>query len=357
MRFMLNTFAWGCLLVLLVTGPTVLASTPEGEAVVPEGEAVVPETAVESEEEDTEDSGEQRPSMLDRHKNYVDTRVQRASQWADSFFDDPNYEAEAANSQIRIRPELYYRSKQHFSAKLRVRLRINLPSLGRRVSLVAGADEDDDLIEDSTDDSSQEGIVGLQFFMRESTRWNTSFTAGIKFNDVAGVFGPRVRYEDVIGNRGSWRFTQSLRWQTNNYWQINSRLDLNRVVSDRLFFRQTFDGRWRGERSDEEGYRTQISSFLTQSLGSQAGLQYEISTVFHTRPDTHVDKYTVAVRYRKRTKRPWLYYEIIPQISWDEEYDYDFNPGLRLRLEIFYGGKKSTEFWRREAEDSETFRW
>lgn len=353
MRLALNIFTWGCLSLLLAAGPTVFASTPEGDA-------AVPETAVESEEENTEGSEgseDPAPSLLDRHKDYVDTRVQRASQWADSFFDDPNYEAEAANSQIRIRPELYYRSKQNFSAKLRVRLRINLPSLGRRVSLVAGADEDDDIIEDSSDDSSQDGIVGLQFFMRESTRWNTSFTAGIKFNDVAGVFGPRVRYEGVVGNRGSYRITQSLRWQTNNYWQINTRLDLNRVVSDRLFFRQTFDGRWRGERSDEEGYRTQVSSFLTKSLGSQAGLQYEFSTVFHTRPDTHVHKYTVAVRYRKRTKRPWLYYEIIPQVSFDEKYDYDFNPGIRLRLEIFYGGKKSTEFWRREAEDTDYFRW
>lgn len=350
MQRLLNIFAGGCLFFLLTAGPTALASTPEGVE-------AVPDVTIEPEEEETDGSEEQRPSLLDRHKNYVDTRVQRASQWADGFFDDPNYEAEAANSQIRIRPELSYRSKQHFSAKLRVRLRINLPSLGNRVSLVAGADEDDDVIEDSADDSSRQGVVGLQFFMRETTRWNTSFTAGVKFNEVAGVIGPRVRYENVIGNRGSWRFTQSLRWQTNNYWQINSRLDLNRVVSEHLFFRQTFDGRWRGEKSEEEGYRTQVSSFLTQSLGPQKGLQYELSTVFHTRPDTHVDKYKVALRYRKQTKRQWLYYEIIPQITWDEKYDYDFNPGIRLRLEIFYGGNKSTEFWRRAAEDREHFRW
>ena len=51
-----------------------------------------------------------------------------------------------------------------------------------------------------------------------------------------------------------------------------------------------------------------------------SGLQYEFSTVFHTEPDTHVDEYVLAVRYRKRTKRDWLYYEIIPQVSFEDEF-------------------------------------
>jgi len=45
------------------------------------------------------------PTMIDRHKEAVDTQIQRASEWVDSFFTDPNYEAEAANTLVRIRPE------------------------------------------------------------------------------------------------------------------------------------------------------------------------------------------------------------------------------------------------------------
>ena len=39
-------------------------------------------------------------------------RTDRAAQWVDSFFSDPNYEAESAQTLLRIRPELYYRDKQ-----------------------------------------------------------------------------------------------------------------------------------------------------------------------------------------------------------------------------------------------------
>jgi hypothetical protein len=322
-----------------------------------ESEGAGTESSQDQDDSEVQEDAEEDPvSLLDRHKQFVDTQVQRASTWADAFFQDPNYEAEAAYSQIRLRPELYYRREQGLAGRFRFRARFNLPNLGRKVSLVAGADEDNEDI-DAADDARDDGAIGLQFFMKESSRWNTSVTAGIKFNEFAGFVGPRVRYEDVVGEKGSFRITQTLRWQTNNYWQINSRLDLNRVINNTFFFRQTFDGRWRGEKSQEEGYRTQISSFLTHRLSPMSGLQYELSTVFHTRPDTHVDKYVAAVRFRKQTSRDWLYYEIVPQVSFDYDYDYKFNPGIRLRLEIFYGGAAAKRFWKRESEDTDNFRW
>lgn len=315
------------------------------------------EQLADSEESATEsETGPEQKNWVDSHKDYVDTRIERASLWVDGFFNDPNHEAEAAYSQIRLRPEWYYRKEQGSKFKFRFRARINLPNLGRRASLIAGADEDSGF-DDSVDDSADDGVLGLQFFMKESSAWNTSFTAGVKFNDFAFFLGPRIRYRANVGEKGSYRFTQTVRWQTNNYWQFNSRLDLNRLINERFYFRQTFDGRWRGEKSEDEGYRTRISSFLTQSLTPLSGFQYEFSTIFHTKPDTHVDRYVVALRYRKQTAKKWLYYEIVPQVSWDEEYDYKFNPGIRLRLEFFYGKSASREFWKNEAEDTDYFRW
>ena len=341
--------------LLLISLPVLLSASETGETQHALEGVETAESLEEAEKaEETEEANRKR--SLDRHKVFVDTQVQRASQWADSFFVDSNYEAEQANSQIRIRPELYYSKEDDFNFRLRVRARLNLPNMGRRVSLVVGAD-DEDVFGDSVDDPTDDGVIGLQFFMRESSRWNTSLSLGVKFNDFAGFIGPRARYTGVLGQKGSYRFTQTLRWQTNNYWQINTRLDLNRVINDKLFFRQTFDGRWRGERSDEEGYRTKISSFFTQRVSVYSGLQYEFSTVFHTEPDTHVDEYVLAVRYRKRTKRDWLYYEIIPQVSFEDEFSYRFNPGIRLRVEFFFGGNTTEEFWKRELEDSEDFRW
>ncbi len=300
---------------------------------------------------------EEKESVLDRQKRLLDLQVSRASQWADSFFIDPDYDAEVATSLFRIRPELHYREEQGLKPRLRVSLKLRLPNMGRKVSLVIGSDTEDDSFshpEEGVDDNS---IIGLQFFGKERDHWFTSLSAGIKFNDVALFVGPRVRYSNALGEASAYRITQTIRWQTNSFWQINTRLDLNHVINDRFFFRQSFDGRWRGERSDEEGYRTQVSSFLTQRLKTAAGMQYEFSTVLHTEPDTHVDRYTLSVRYRKKTSRDWLYYEIAPEISFEDEFDYKTNPGIRLRVEFFYGDDSGVQTHQREPEDTDDFRW
>lgn len=331
-------------LLLLTISPTVsIADQPAAEV------------AQEHAEEQSELAKKEK--LLDRHKSRVDSQAQRAAQWVDSFFYDSNYEAEVATSQFRVRPELHYRQEQDVKARLKFSLKVRLPGIERKVSIVAGNSGEDSTFGDAVDDTTENSVVGLQFFGKSRKSWHTSLSAGIKFNDFAFFIGPRVSYFKSLGDKSSYQFTQILRWQTNNFWQSISRVDFNHAFNDGYFFRQTVDGRWRGEKSDEEGYRTRISSILTQRLKNSAGLQYDFTTIFHTRPDTHVARYTLSLRYRKRTWREWFYYEIVPEISFEDEFDYKANPGIRLRVEVFFGADKDTQFWRREHEDTDDFRW
>ena len=81
-----------------------------------------------------------KKNIVDRQKEAIDNRIQRASQWVDAFFSDPNFEAESANTFYRIRPELYYRKEQGAKPKIKIRVKFQLPSLGRDTSLVIGGD-------------------------------------------------------------------------------------------------------------------------------------------------------------------------------------------------------------------------
>jgi len=310
-----------------------------------------------SEQPDTAAASAEEEGLLDWHKHQVDTQVQRAANWVDSFFLDPNYQAEVVTTQFRVRPELHYRSEQGAKARLKLSLKLSLPNFNRKTSLIIGKEPDDGDFEDTGDGRGEDSIVGLQFFGKKRTRLHTSVSVGAKFNEFAFFVGPRVSYGKAVGKKSLFRLTQTVRWQTNDYWQIYSRLDLNHVINDGYLFRQVFDGRWRGERSEEEGYRTRISSFLIQRLGVTSGLFYEFSTIFHTRPETHVNRYTLGVRYRKKTSRDWLYYEIVPEVSFEDEFDYKANPGLRLRLEFFYGEDPQGQLRRHRLEDTEEFQW
>ena len=360
-----GSFAFIFLSVFLTAPVALSASLPEGSADSP-GQTSVESKAdsagadeAKAEQEVTESQGENSTpdNSLDKHKNYVDSQVLRAGQWVDGFFDDPNSVAESTSTQFRLRPELYYRKEQGAKFKFKASVKIRIPGLGNKVSFIAGSDDSGDGSGGAEDDGEDDSIVGLQFFLSDSVKWNTSITAGVKFNEFAGLVGPRFRYRTAMSEKSSLRFTQTFRWQTNNYWDIGTRVDLNFVLNQSFFFRQTVYGRWRGEESDEKGYRTRVSSILSQKLNYTTGLQYDFSTIFHTKPDNHVDKYTLALRFRQRTKREWLYYEIVPQISFEDQFDYKANPGIRLRLEVFYGGTKTSQFWKRTAEDDDDFRW
>ena len=105
-----------------------------------------------------------KKNVVDRQKEAVDNRIQRASQWVDAFFSDPNFEAESANTLFRIRPELYYRKEQGAKPKIKIRVKFQLPGLSRNASLVIGSDDTGDSFNDTVDDSTQETVVGLQFF-------------------------------------------------------------------------------------------------------------------------------------------------------------------------------------------------
>lgn len=355
---MQNPAKWGwfglCIFLVLQSPDLVLANEQAGKN---SGETM--EVSELEENEALNDSGQKKADpMLERHKSYLESKVQKASLWVDGFFGEINYEEEAVNSQFRLRPEISYQDEQAVKLRLKVLAKIRLPNLGSKVSLVVGSDESDNQANQFDDDSDQKNsIAGLQFFLSESEKWNASLVAGVKFSAFALILGPRFRYQTAFNDRASFRFTQTVRWQSNNHWDIGSRGDLNYVLGDRFYFRQTVNSRWRGEDSDEEGLRTRISSVLSQKLSSTAGLQYDFSAILYTEPDTHFDQYTLSLRYRKRTHRDWLYYEIVPQVAFEDEFDFKANPGIRFRLEFFYGGKNSNQFWKNESEDTEEFRW
>ncbi len=291
-----------------------------------------------------------------KSKRKTETRGNRAAQWVDSFFSDPEYEIENASTQFRIRPEVYLRKEQGVKVRLKGSFKIQLPSLNNKVSLYAGTSDYDSNFDQAVDDDIQDPMIGLQFVGKQSGRWNTSMIVGLKDSDFAALIGPRISYRADLSSRTSFRFTQKLLWQTNNKWDIRSRLDFNWAIKDHYFFRQMIDGRWRGEYQEDDGYRTRVSSFLTRKLGDASGLQTEVSVIFKTEPDNHLDEYVIAWRYRKRSTVDWLYYEVVPILSWEDQFDFDFNPGIRLRLEIFYGTDRNTRYWRR-VENSSDFRW
>jgi hypothetical protein len=286
------------------------------------------------------EAGSQDKSDLSRSEKaqqYVSLKVDKTANWFDSFFDDSHQVAEDASTRVRFRPELFLRQEQGAKVRVKVAAKVNLPNLSRKMSLVIGGDDGTGDFDNSLDDTLEGASIGVQAFGKQTKKWNLSLTAGVTLDDFALFAGPRARYLHPLGDSSQIRFIQIFRWFTNNGWDTRSRLDFDHVFSNGIFFRQTVDGRRRADKYDEEGFRTRVSTLVNQRLSNSSGLQYEWFTIFHTEPDSHVDSTTVALRYRKRYKYDWLFFEVVPQLAFEDEFDWDINPGIRFRVEVIFG--------------------
>jgi hypothetical protein len=287
------------------------------------------------------------PTGVDLAQEAISRTVNDAAKWFDSFFGDERYVTEEARSRIRVIPSLFVEKGESADARLRINARLTLPRANKRLRLIiADSSEDEESILDNPgfqDAGTTDGdtTLGLQYLLREKDRLNLSISAGLRRGDdnAVDVFvGPRYRRTWALD---SWqiRFTERVRWYSDGGWESRTRLDFERLLREELFFRTATELFWSEEDFAEDGFVLAITPSLSQRLKSRAGIEYQWSNVFKSRPDFHLESTTLRIRYRQRIWRKWLFYEVNPQLAFRDEDDFDPTPGIELRLEASFGGK------------------
>jgi len=275
----------------------------------------------------------------DRVQRGVSESINGAARWIDSFFDDDRFIAEDATTKVRLRQSLFLEYGDGSENQTRVGLSVKVPNTQRKLRLFVGSEDDTNKTPDTlfnrVDTSEDTSAAGVQFFAKSTAKQNLSLTIGVKLDSLELFTGPRYRHTVPLDD-WLFRFTQRVRWYTRNGWEATTRFDLERLLSPRLFFRQTVEGRWREE---DEGYQYEIRPSLIQQLNSGKAIEYQWNTLFKTTPNHAVDSSTLLLRYRRNFLRPWLFYEIVPQVAARDDEDFDPKLGITFQVEIVFGGK------------------
>lgn len=287
------------------------------------------------------------PTGVDLAQEAISRSVNDAAKWFDSFFGDERYVTEEAHSHIRVIPSLFVEEGESAETRLRVNARLTLPRLDKRLRLIiADSSEDEDGVLDDQafpDARTNDGdtTLGLQYLLRQKEKLNLSISAGLRRGSDRAVdffIGPRFRR---TWHLDPWqiRFTERVRWYSDNGWESRTRLDFERLLREELFFRTATELFWSEEDFAEDGFVLAITPSLTQRLESRAGIEYQWSSVFKSRPDSRLDSTTLRIRYRQRIWRKWLFCEVNPQVAFRDEDDFSATPGIEIRLEASFGGK------------------
>src|SRR3569832_554002 len=183
------------------------------------------------------------------------------------------------------------------------------------------------------DNDLQIGFAGT-VRVNEVNKWDVRPAAGIKLRWVPDPFLRlrATRYHDLSG----WlmRTAGSVFWFTSDGLGANTTLDFDRPVGDMMFFRSSTILRWQ---ENDQFLTAEQQLSMYHRLDPKHYLVYQVGVRANQHPDWAMQQYFVAVHYRKNVYRNWLFLELIPQIDYHVERDFEALPSITLRLEGVFG--------------------
>lgn len=281
-------------------------------------------------------SGEDDINWVDSSHAYATDSTQALVEWMDEFFGDPLYDAERAESFLRLELINDWDQEDGNDFKVRIRGQVQMPRISNRIHLVFSGDDSNDLDEDERE---REDAIGVQYTVNEGSRSRVDLTLSY----ASSHFKPGIRYrnEGALSDLYSYRFTQRLQYENGENFFSTTLADLNRSLGE--------DATWRwsnrfvyGERSDGVEWRTRfnIRHRMLEDSPRPLALSYFTAINGVTRPEDFVKNYRVGFLLRRQVYRDFLFVELEPAYNFrrrefedDREGQWSFVFRLEIALE------------------------
>jgi hypothetical protein len=274
--------------------------------------------------------------------NWVDTshaiatnKAQELTEWMDAFFGAPEYNAEQAESFLRLEFVNEWDEQESNKFRVRVRGKLQLPGISRRLNLVFTGEDGDSATEE---ERRQDDRVGLQYKVREGGR--SRFDATLNYS--SGNLRPGVRYrnEGIFTDITSYRYIQRLQWDNDEEFFTTGNFDINHKLDQDNIMRWANRVRW-GEETDGVEWRTRLALRQRKKVESNRPivLSYFGSINGVTRPDSFVKNYKLGVIWRRQVYRDFLFAEVEPAYNYrrrelEEEREGAWSIVLRLEIAL-----------------------
>ncbi len=288
---------------------------------------------------DTEADGD-HDRVDELHDDWSEWVLETANR-VDGFFS--NAQAGEVDQQTRLRAFIRVRYDGNEGTKLSpgVRARVSLPNTENRLKLILGDDEDEGRINDL--DDNQQNISLQVRGKRENALKQVRFDLGIRRRD--GRYQPymRARHSKAFTTGGPWlpRLTNSFYYFTQSKFEYRGQADFDRVIGRDFFFRPTTVVRWYENNSGEcnDGWCLDQYFSLYEKLrrSKSEAIAYDVEIFLRDKPEFTVHDAFLKVRYRRMTKKKWLFWEVEPAVHFPADYDHDTTFRFTVRLEGIFG--------------------
>ncbi len=277
---------------------------------------------------------------VDYYHEAISKGVLRMANRIDHFFADDRILDESNKTQLRLSSAIRYEDRKNLTLRMSLKGRVALPYLQERWQLFFDTDGRERDVKDelrqtpevTEDDKSL--FTGVRYVTRETRRSRVSVDGGLRWR------GGPVPFARVRGRRtltyDAWamRITQLFFWFEDRGLGERTHLDFEHWLDDAHFFRASPSMIW-SEQSHGVDLRQSFSVYHYRSEDTMVGVVFDVQG--HTRPSAKVDKYEATLRWRQRSQRNWMFYEVAPAVAFSRENDFELTPILTLKVEILFG--------------------
>lgn len=339
-----------CLLGLLST----VATNASGETNVHDEISTYGETSTYAEEEDS-DLPEWAEEQVEPLRAQVGNWVDNTSRNIDSFFGGDESNSVNNESYLRLGQEIDWMEGGGTSGDVSIRYRIDLPTTEERLRLIIESDPEESqgtladqgsgrLYNDQRDRRSS--TLGLDWLERRDKRerWSNRIGAGIRLRVPLDPY-VRLTSERLWGiGEGPWQLESSnrLSWFNNEGYSARTRWDMGRPLSENRHLRFITTVQWREEEDTLE--YSEIAE-LNQRLNSRSAMRYSAIALGESASNPRMTNYYLQTRYRRDIHKGILFADVIPELHFQREVDYDPRWAMTLRLEMYFQREVNRDYF------------
>lgn len=274
--------------------------------------------------------------------------VSNTSRNIDGFFGTDNTLDTENKSYLRLSQELQWDEGHSFGSDPGIRFKLDLPTTQERLRLIVESDPEErqgTLAEQgsqrmrNTDNEPSDTVIGLSRLGGKDWQrhWDTKFGAGVKFRLPLDPF-LRFDAERLWGiGTGPWQLASENRvsWFNSDGYFARTRWDIGRPLNTVKHLRFVTNVQWQ---EDEDTLEFSETAALHQVLGKRSVIRYAAVMVGSSGSSPKINDYYLQTQYRRNLHRSVLYADLIPELHFQRDVNYDPRWAVTLRFEMLFRG-------------------
>lgn len=295
-------------------------------------------------------------TWLDQTHGFVEREICQPAVWFDNFFGwDHVLEDVRPGTFVKWRNSARWTEGQNVQYVGDLYLRYELPALHRlmkRARLVLESRSEEDKFKTqpgqpvdpgfNPDTGNRTGSIAVQTdlftYLYSLARLDTGLKLHLPLDPFARF---RYQYTKPFGEVYLVRFQETALFRYIEHFTETTQIDLERKITTFTLIR------WSNYATYTEGtagitWNTGVS--LITQLTPKSAISYDTSMWGVSHPDWHTQNYRVGILYRKNIYRPWLFFELAPEVTWPRDASQRDFPGkkssvyaLMTTLEMQFG--------------------